>query len=157
MRAMLGFVVIVIALAAGYWFYMSSLKTTETKENMVSVVGVKADLLSFANAERIYAATHGAYASEDELYSSGTLKTQRPARDGYTYSWGSSSQGFSIIARCQLKLSVPCPSFSIDQDMQIEQLPDPQPGAHWGSQSDSDSKGTVLSRLKSDLSKLGGN
>lgn len=157
MRAMLGFVVIVIALAVGYWFYASSLKTTETKERMVSVVGVKSDLLSFANAERIYQATNGTYASEDQLYSSGTLKTQRPARDGYTYSWGSSSEGFSIIARCQLKLSVPCPSFSIDQNIQIEQLPDAQDGKAWKTDSDADSKGTILSRLKSDLGKLTGN
>lgn len=130
MRVIMGLLVLVIALAVGYWFYASNLKTTEAKQTMVSVVGVKSDLLSFANAERIYQATHGTYASVDELYSSGTLKTQRPARDGYTYSWGSSSEGFSIIARCQLKLSVPCPSFSIDQNMQIEQLPDPQPDTH---------------------------
>lgn len=130
MRVMMGLLVLVIALAVGYWFYASSLKTTETKERMVSVVGVKSDLLSFANAEQIYQATHGTYASVDELYASGTLKTQRPPRDGYTYSWGSSSQGFSVIARCQLKLSVPCPSFSIDQNMQIEQLPEPQADTH---------------------------
>lgn len=130
MRAVMGFLAIVIVLAVGYWFYASSLKTTETKERMVSVVGVKADLLSFANAEQIYQATHGTYASVDELYASGTLKTQRPPRDGYTYSWGSSSQGFSIIARCQIKLSSPCPSFSIDQNMQIEQLADSQGEGH---------------------------
>lgn len=130
MRVIMGLLAVVIALAVGYWFYASSLKTTETKERMVSVVGVKSDLLSFANAEQIYQATHGTYASVDELYASGTLKTQRPPRDGYTYSWGSSSQGFSIIARCQLKLSAPCPSFSIDQNMQIEQLPEPQADTH---------------------------
>lgn len=130
MRVILGFLVIVIALGVGYWFYASSLKTTETKERVVSVVGVKADLLSFANAEQIYQATHGTYASVDELYASGALKTQRPARDGYTYSWGSSAGGFSIIARCHVKLSLPCPSFSIDQNMQIEQLPDPQGDSH---------------------------
>lgn len=155
MRAILGFVVIVIALAVGYWLYASNLKTTETKERMVSVVGVKADLLSFANAERIYQATHGTYASVDELYTSGTLKTQRPPRDGYTYSWGSSAEGFSIIAKCHLKLTVPCPSFSIDQNMQIEQLPEPQGDTH--SDSTSNSKGAVLTRVKSDLAKASGN
>lgn len=156
MRVIMGFLVLVIALAVGYWFYASSLRTIETKQNMVSVVGVKADLLSFANAERIYQATNGTYASEDQLYSSGTMKAQRSARDGYTYSWGTSSEGFSIIARCQLKLSVPCPSFSIDQNMQIEQLPD-QLGTPWKADADSDSKGTMLTRLKSDLAKLVGN
>jgi hypothetical protein len=122
-RAIIGVLMAVVILAFGYWIYMSKLKTTEASERVVSAAGVKTDLLSFAHAERIYKATHSTYASVDELYASGTLKKQRPPREGYTYSWGSSSQGFSIIARCQLHLKVPCPSYSIDQNMQIEQLP----------------------------------
>lgn len=123
MRGIIGLLMAVVILAFGYWFYTSELTKTVTSERVVSAVGVKTDLLSFANAERIYQATHGTYATADELYASGTLKKQRPPRDGYTYSWGSSSEGFSIIARCQLHLNVPCPSYSIDQNMQIEQLP----------------------------------
>jgi len=123
MRGIVGLLMAVIILAFGYWLYKSQLTKTEASERVVSAIGVKTDLLSFANAERIYQATHGTYATVDELYASGTLTKQRPPRDGYTYSWGSSSEGFSIIARCQLHSKVPCPSYSIDQNMQIEQLP----------------------------------
>ncbi|HEV2420245.1 MAG TPA: hypothetical protein VGS59_00925 [Candidatus Acidoferrales bacterium] len=123
MRGIVGLLMAVVILAFGYWFYKSQLKSAEVSERVVSATGVKTDLLSFAHAEQMYQATHGTYATVDELYSSGTLKTQRPARDGYTYSWGSSAEGFSIIARCQLHLKTPCPSYSIDQNMQIEQLP----------------------------------
>lgn len=123
MRAIIGLLMAAVILAFGYWIYMSKLKTTEASERVASAAGVKTDLLSFAHAERVYQASHGTYATVDQLYVSGTLKKRRPPRDGYTYSWGSSSRGFSIIARCQLHLKVPCPSYSIDQNMQIEQLP----------------------------------
>ena len=76
MRAALGLLTVVIALAVGYWFYMSNLKAsgaTRTPAQVISTVGVKSDLLSMAQAERVYQASHGSYASLDELYSSGTL------------------------------------------------------------------------------------
>lgn len=150
MRGIIGLLMAVVVLAFGYWIYMSKLKTTEASERGVSASGVRTDLLSFAQAERIYRATHRTYASVDELYASGTLKKQRPPRDGYTYSWGSSSYGFSIIARCQLHLKVPCPSYSIDQTMRIEQLAEPQTAAPPEPSREAD----LLARLKSLLAKF---
>jgi hypothetical protein len=119
-------VLVAVAIAVGCWFYLSKRKAMASEmasERAVSADGVKKDLLAFAHAERAYKASHGTYASEDELYSSGELKKQRPPRDGYTYSWGSSAAGFSVIARCQIQSSAPCPSFSIDQSMQLQPLP----------------------------------
>lgn len=122
MRTILGVLAVVVAVALGCWLYTSKRKAMAS-QRAVSAAGVKKDLLAFAHAERAYKANHGRYASVDELYSSGELKAQRPPRDGYTYSWGSSTIGFSVIARCQVKSSTPCPSFSIDQSMQLQQLP----------------------------------
>jgi hypothetical protein len=122
MRTILGVSAVVVALAFGCWLYTSKRKAMAA-QRAVSAAGVKKDLLVFAHAERAYKANHGRYASVDELYSSGELKAQRPPRDGYTYSWGNSTIGFSVIARCQLKSSMPCPSFSIDQSMELQQLP----------------------------------
>jgi hypothetical protein len=113
---------IAVAIAVGFWIYTSKRKALAS-ERAVSAEGVKKDLVTFAHAERTYKASHGQYASLDELYSSGALKTEPPPRDGYTYSWGSSAIGFSVIARCQLKTSAHCPSFAIDQSMQLQQLP----------------------------------
>jgi hypothetical protein len=124
MRAAAGLLSVVIALAAGYWFYMSNMKTSGASSapaQVVSTVGVQGDLLSLAQAERVYQAGHGSYASLDELYSSGTLTARRASREGYTYSSEISLDGFTITARCQL--SPQCPSFSIDQNMQVQQLP----------------------------------
>lgn len=129
MRAAMGLVSIVIVLGVGYWFYASSLKTSEATAagqapaQMISTVGMKSDLLSIAQAERIYQASHDSYASLDELYSSGALTAKKAGRDGYTYSAETSSDGFTITARCQAQSSAPCASFSIDQNMQIQQLP----------------------------------
>jgi hypothetical protein len=126
MRAATGLLSVVIALAAGYWFYAKNVKATgmaDAPQTVISTVGVKSDLLSMAQAERVYQASHGSYASLDELYSSGTLTVRKSRRDGYTYSAETSSDGFTITARCQAQTSTPCPSFSIDQDMQIQQQP----------------------------------
>lgn len=113
---------IAVAIALGFWIYTSK-RNAMASQRAVLTEAVKRDLLSFAHAERAYKASRGKYASPDELYTSGVLKTQPPPRDGYTYSWGSSAIGFSVIARCQLKTSTPCPSFAIDQSMQLQQLP----------------------------------
>lgn len=126
MLKILGVLVVAAAIVLGFRFYTSKRKAMASEmasERAVSAQGVKKDLLAFAHAERAYKASHGTYASEDELYKSGAMKQERPARDGYTYSWGNSAIGFSVIARCQIKSSAPCPSFSIDQGMQLEQLP----------------------------------
>lgn len=129
MRAAMGLISIVIVLAVGYWFYASELKTSGATAaagapaQVISTVGVKSDLLSIAQAERIYQASHDSYGSLDELYSSGALMVKKSGRNGYTYSAETSSDGFTITARCQAQTSTPCPSFCIDQDMQIQQLP----------------------------------
>lgn len=126
MRAVSGLLTLVIAVAVGYWFYTSSLKASGASRapaQVISIVSVKSDLLSMAQAERIYQASHGSYASLDELYSSDALMARKPKRDGYTYSSETSLEGFTITASCQPQPSAPCPSFSIDQSMQIQQLP----------------------------------
>jgi hypothetical protein len=122
MWKILGLLAVGAAIAAGCWFYMSNKKTVAA-QRAESAADVRRDLRAFARAERAYKASHGTYASLDELYSSGALKEERPARDGYTYSSGSSSTGFSIIARCQAQPSNNCPSFEIDQSMELQQLP----------------------------------
>lgn len=126
MRALGSLVAIIVVLGVGYWFYTASLKSTAANGSpaeIVSSVGVKSDLLSMAQAERIYQAAHGAYASLDELYSGGSITQRRPNRAGYKYSSEASADGFTITARCQTQQGAACPSFSIDQTMQVQQIP----------------------------------
>lgn len=125
MRAAMSLLTVVIATAIGYWIYAANLKTNgaiRPPTEVISTVGVKSDLLSMAQAERVYEASHGSYASLDELYSSGVLMA-RKSRVGYTYSSETSVQGFTITAQCQPQATEACPSFSIDENMQVQQLP----------------------------------
>lgn len=126
MRAMRSLVAIIVVLGAGYWFYATSVKSSGANGSpgvVISSVGAKSDLLSMAQAERVYEASHGSYASLDDLYSSGSLTQRKPNRDGYTYSSETSAGGFTITARCQPPPGASCPSFSIDQTMQVQQIP----------------------------------
>jgi hypothetical protein len=127
MRALMGLIVMIIVAGIGYWIYISNLKASGTNgapAQAISTVGVKSDLLSLAQAERVYQANHGSYASLDELYSSGALAARKPGRTGYTYSSDTSAGGFTITARCQPQAAgAACPSYSIDQTMQVQQLP----------------------------------
>jgi hypothetical protein len=126
MRALMSLASIVVVLGIGYWIYTTNFKANRAvaaPEQTISVVGVKSDLLSMAQAERMYQATHGSYASLDDLYSSGALTVLKSGRVGYSYSADVSSDSFMITARCQPQGSAPCPSFSIDQTMQVQQLP----------------------------------
>ena len=126
MRAMRSLVAIIVVLGAGYWFYATSVKSSGANGSpgvVISSVGAKSDLLSMAQAERVYEASHGSYASLDDLYSSGSLTQRKPNRDGYTYSSETSADGFTITARCQPPPGASCPSFSIDQTMQVQQIP----------------------------------
>lgn len=143
-------VLVAVAIALGCWFYYASKRKAIASEETVSAAGVKKDLLSFAHAERAYKATHGAYASEDQLYASREMKAENPPPEGYTYAWMNSSARFSVIARCQIQSSVPCPSFSIDQNMELEQLSEPPAVA----QPDQSYMGQLRARLRSLLAKF---
>lgn len=126
MRAMMSLAAIIVVMGIGYWIYASNLKAgtgAAAPAQTISIVGVNSDLLSMAQAERMYQATHGSYASLDELYSSGSLMQRKSGRDGYTYSSSTSADGFVITARCQAQSGAACPIFSIDQTMQVQQRP----------------------------------
>jgi len=126
MRAFGSLVAIIVVLGAGYWFYATSVKSSSangSSAEVISSVGAKSDLLSMAQAERVYMTSHGSYASLDELYSSGSLTQRKPDREGYTYSAETSAGGFTITARCQTPQGAVCPSFSIDQTMQVQPIP----------------------------------
>jgi len=89
-----------IAIGAYYYF----LKRAAPAPGMVatqaiSTTGVKMDLNSIAQAERMYFAQNGSYAGMDQLTSSGTMNLARTSRDGYTYSIQTEPDGFTVTAR----------------------------------------------------------
>lgn len=91
----------------------------------ISLTGVRADLLQFAQAERIYIAQNGHCATLDELTSSNSLSMTRPERDGYTYSVECSSGDFSVTARhapASAGAPIRYPTLAIDQTMQVHEV-----------------------------------
>ena len=88
----------------------------------ITITGVQNDLLAIAQAERIYFAEHGSYASIEDLISRGTLFMAKPGRDGYTYSLETSGNSFTVTARHSGPPGQRYPTLAIDQTMQIRRL-----------------------------------
>jgi hypothetical protein len=90
MGRLIGFVGTVVTLAIGMYIYSLQVKTltpgagSGNSEDVVTITGVKNDLIGIANAERGYLATEGKYASLDEL-KAGNYISIRAERPPYVY------------------------------------------------------------------------
>src|SRR5580700_5509897 len=124
MRSMLGVLVVAVIALLTYKYYISNISAAgngaATPMQMIDMVGVKNDLLSIAQAERVYLTDHSSYASLDELVSSGALTMEKTGRDGYTYDAQPSDSTFRVIAHCPAATNPGCTSFVIDQTMEIQ-------------------------------------
>jgi hypothetical protein len=103
MGRLVGFVGTVITLAIGMYIYSLQVRTltpdagSGNSESVVTITGVKNDLISIANAERGYMATEGKYASLDELRA-GNYITFRGERLPYVYDVETTSTSFRVTA-----------------------------------------------------------
>jgi hypothetical protein len=130
MKSMVG---LIISAAVGLGIYMYTLKQASPGPGMVvtqniSIVGVKNDLISIAQAERMYYAENSTYADLATLNSTGAMSTMRSSRDGYTYSVETSGSGFTVTATYTPPIAAPAgvtpphfPTYSIDQTMEVHQ------------------------------------
>jgi hypothetical protein len=88
-------------------------------KEMIELVGVKTDLVSLGQAERLYVASHGSYASLDQLRDDGATSFSWVDRPDYKYSAEvDGAQHFKITA----EPSSPAeglPTLSIDETMQV--------------------------------------
>jgi hypothetical protein len=134
MRSTLGLVSILVTAALGIGGYLFFLKQASPGPGMVatqaiSTTGVQNDLVSIAQAERMYFTQNGSYADLSTLESSGTMNIARTGRDGYTYSVDSSGNSFTVTARYTAPppempagVSPPhFPSYTVDQSMEVHQ------------------------------------
>jgi hypothetical protein len=92
----------IVTMAIGLYIYSAQVKafvpgTSRNPEDMVTITGVKNDLIGIANAERGYLASQGKYASLDELISGNylTMKSERPP---YIYDIQTTATGFRATA-----------------------------------------------------------
>ncbi len=103
MRAALGLLTLVVAMAIGVYVYSLQVQTLtpaagpSNASEVALIAGVKNDLLGIANAERGYLASEGKYASLDELISGKylTISGQRPP---YIYDVEVDSDNFRATA-----------------------------------------------------------
>ena len=95
-----GFIVLLVVVAIGLYFYSRQVQTLAPGgadiSSTVDVVGVRNDLMAIANAERRYLAINGKYASLDDLRENGDIHI--PSRPNYNYSAETSDTGFKIVA-----------------------------------------------------------
>ena len=125
-------VYLLVVVAVGYYIYQYSLKklptsgvgTVATQE--IALVGVRADLLQIARAERTYIVLNSKCSSVEELISSNSLKMVEPERAGYTYEViCPGGAEFRVVARhapAPEGSSIRYPVLGIDSSMQISEI-----------------------------------
>lgn len=90
MKKVGGLLGLVIALGVGYYIFKAQMTTGPTggapPQQTIDVAGVKNDLLAIGQAERMYLASHGTYASIEQLQQDGALQFSGTNRRGYNYS-----------------------------------------------------------------------
>jgi hypothetical protein len=116
--------VIVVAIV---WFVVKSQFSqgptgAQPPAETINVVGVKSDLLGIGQAERVYMASHGSYASVEELQQDGALTFSGANRRGYNYTAEvDDGQHFKVTATPSDPAKAGWPTLSIDETMQVTQ------------------------------------
>ena len=125
MRALGGFVGLLIAMGIGLFIYkyeltQASAPGVATPVTTIDLVGVKNDLLAIAQSERTYQAEHSSFGSLSDLTSSGAMSMSKTGRDGYTYEVQIAADNFHVVAHCPTATMPGCMNYSIDQTMEIQ-------------------------------------
>ena len=122
-----GSVLGLLIVVAIVWFVMKSQYSQgptgmQPPAETIDVVGVKGDLVSIGQAERVYLASHGTYAPIDELQQDGSITFNGTNRRGYNYTADiDGGQHFKITAAPVDPAKANWPTLSIDESMQESQ------------------------------------
>lgn len=123
MRAIGGILGLVLVVAVGYYVYsipFSRMENGVPPVQQIDLVGVRADLISLAQAERIFLATNGRYGTLEQLHSAGSISATGNSRRGYIYEVEvDGASHFRIVAKPRVPSGTEQPAFSIDESMQI--------------------------------------
>lgn len=121
-----GLLIVALIALLMYKFYFTksaAVSGAATPAQTINVVGVKTHLLEIGQAERLYQAEHGSYASMDDLISSGAMTVGKSGRGGYTYDVNASAESFQATAQCPADTHPGCTNYMIDQTMQVQATP----------------------------------
>ena len=117
---------IVLALGIGYYVFKAQFQQQPggpvPPQQQIDVVGVKNDLIAIAQAERLYLATNGTYATLEQLQQDGALTFASVNRRGYNYvAEIDGGLHFRVTATPSDPAKQGWPTLSIDETMQIIQ------------------------------------
>ena len=125
MRKGVGLIVVIVALAVVWYLYGRNLVSLpgggDNPRATVDVVGVRADLMNIARAERAHQARESHYGSIDELRSSGDLSLGSNGRYGYTYSVSYDDDHFKAVATRTRPIEGAPARITVDDAMNVTQ------------------------------------
>ena len=125
MKKAAGLLSLVIALGIGYFIFKSQFTQGPMggapPQQTIDVAGVKNDLLVIGQAERMYLASHGTYASVEQLQQDGAITFSGINRRGYNYTAEISGEHFRIVAAPADPAKAGWPTLAIDDTMQVTQ------------------------------------
>jgi len=123
MRAAFGLLALVVVLAIGYFLFKAQFTSGPTggapPKQVIDTEGVRHDLLAIAQAERLYQANHGNYATIDQLQQDGGITFSGANRRGYNYVAQVDGEHFHVTATPADPSKQGWPTFTIDETMQI--------------------------------------
>lgn len=116
---------LVLAMAIAYlvfkYEFSSGPSQVASPAQAIDVTGVKADLLAIGQAERVYMANKGAYATLDVLEQDGDVTFTGADRRGYHYdSTADDGTHFKITATPSDPSKKDWPTLSIDETLEIQ-------------------------------------
>jgi hypothetical protein len=125
MKAIGGIVGLVVVLGIVLFIYKAEFTQGPAggapPQQTIDVVGVKSDLIAIGQAERVYLASHGSYATLDQLQQDGATVSDG-SRRGYSYALSvEDGQHFTITATPTDPAKNGWPTLTIDDTMQVSQ------------------------------------
>jgi hypothetical protein len=123
--SIIGLLIVALVATMVYKYFLTSGQSVgaTTPVATIDAVGAQNDLIAIAQAERMYQAQNGKYASLDELLSGGSMQMRKPNRQGYSYDVDASDQTFRATATCTSPALPGCHSYSVDQTMTVQVAP----------------------------------
>lgn len=124
MKKVGGLVGLVIALGIGLFIFKAQMTQGPTggapPQETIDVTGVENDLIAIGQAERMYLASHGSYASLEQLQQEGAITFSDGRRRGYSYSVESDDgRHFRVTAAPSDPAKKDWPTLAIDETMQV--------------------------------------
>lgn len=124
MKKVGGLIGLILALGIGYFVYKAEFTQGPMggapPQQVIDTTGVENDLAAVANAERMYLAAHGTYASFDQLKQEAMTTFSDGSRRGYQYTVDfDDGQHFTITATPTDPAKKDWPTLSMNETMQI--------------------------------------